>query len=215
MQPVLIFDYDGTIHNTMHIYKPSFCKAYKWLTDNGYAEPENISSDRMASWLGLNVRDMWNDFLPELPEEIKEYAGKITGDSMHEMIRMHQAVWYPGAEDTLTSLKAKGYDMYVLSNCKRAYRDINMETFRMKRWFKDFVDCESYDFVPKHEILPHIAEVINRPYIVIGDRGSDIACAETFGGKSVGCLYGYGTRDELKYADRLISDISELTEILC
>ena len=31
MKPTLIFDYDGTIHNTMVIYESVFRKNYEWL----------------------------------------------------------------------------------------------------------------------------------------------------------------------------------------
>ena len=32
----IIFDYDGTLHNSIKIYKPAFMTAYDYLVDNGY-----------------------------------------------------------------------------------------------------------------------------------------------------------------------------------
>ena len=68
-RPALIFDYDGTIHDTMRIYRPAVRRAFQWLREQGHTVPE--TSDRqIASWLGMNTRDMWNSFLPEDQETI-------------------------------------------------------------------------------------------------------------------------------------------------
>ena len=32
MTKTIIFDYDGTIHNTLGIYEPAFRETYQWLT---------------------------------------------------------------------------------------------------------------------------------------------------------------------------------------
>lgn len=32
MVKTIIFDYDGTIHNTLGIYEPAFREAYQWLS---------------------------------------------------------------------------------------------------------------------------------------------------------------------------------------
>ena len=42
----IIFDYDGTLHETLYIYKPAFLKAYDWLVKNGYAENGIVSVGR-------------------------------------------------------------------------------------------------------------------------------------------------------------------------
>ena len=210
MKPALIFDYDGTIHNTLHIYEPSFRRTFKWLVDEGYTEYRDISSERIASWLGINSVDMWNSFLPDLPDDIKAQASAMTGQGMTERILSHQASWYEGATEVLDALKADDYEMYVLSNCKIAYRDANMKEFGMDRWFKDFIACESYGFAPKTEIIKKLSPKINAPLIIIGDRDKDIECAKACNGVSIGCLYGYGSEEELSNADYLIKDIREI-----
>ena len=44
---VLIFDYDGTLHNTKHIYGCAFRSAYDMLVKEGYAE-ERVYTDENA-----------------------------------------------------------------------------------------------------------------------------------------------------------------------
>ena len=77
MVKTIIFDYDGTIHDTLRIYEPAFRKTYKWLVDQNLAEERIIESSEIASWLGLNSKEMWDEFLPELAQ-----------------IERHEAVWY-------------------------------------------------------------------------------------------------------------------------
>ena len=49
MKPTLVFDYDGTIHNTMVIYESAFRNTYEWLVNNGYSEKRELSSAQIAS----------------------------------------------------------------------------------------------------------------------------------------------------------------------
>ena len=74
MTKTIIFDYDGTIHNTLGIYEPAFRETYQWLTEQKAAEEREIGSAEIAGWLGLNSKEMWNTFLPELDQSYKEQA---------------------------------------------------------------------------------------------------------------------------------------------
>jgi len=118
MIKTIIFDYDGTIHNTLRIYEPAFRKAYKWLVDQNLAEERTIESSEIASWLGLNSKEMWDEFLPELAQTYKDEASAMIGAMMVEQIERHEALWYEGARDALTKLKQAGYKLLILSNCK-------------------------------------------------------------------------------------------------
>lgn len=214
MKHTLIFDYDGTIHNTMVIYASAFRNTYQWLVEEGYARERQIPSSRIAGWLGMNSRDMWNSFMPELPQKIREEASRRVGESMIKQIEDHRAIWYPGAEGMLTALKEMGFCMVILSNCKIAYRRAHWREFSMERWFDAFYDCESYDFAPKTEIIRKIEKDIPAPYIVIGDRKSDMECAVSSGSIFVGCKYGFGEEGELDGADFLADSIEEIPNLV-
>ena len=168
MVKTIIFDYDGTIHNTLGIYEPAFREAYQWLAEQNVVEEQKIETAQIAGWLGLNSKEMWDTFLPELDQRYKDQASAIVGDSMVRQIRKHRAVWYPGAEEMLTALKNRGYHLVILSNCKVAYRKAHWEEFRMERWFEQFYDCESYGFCPKTEIVQEV--IRDYPGSLSGDR---------------------------------------------
>ena len=42
MVKTIIFDYDGTIHNTLGIYEPAFREAYQWLSEQNVVEEQKI-----------------------------------------------------------------------------------------------------------------------------------------------------------------------------
>lgn len=214
MKTTIIFDYDGTIHNTMSIYEPAFRRAHKWLIDEGVINPEYVPYERISSWLGLNIIDMWNDFAPDMEELFKVQAGRIIGEEMAKNVSEGKASWYEGAEDTLNKIKEQGYDMVVLSNCDVKYKKSHWEVFQMNRWFDDFYDCESFGYKPKSEIIKTIMNKYPGKYIVVGDRKSDMECARACSGKFIGCTYGYGSDEELKGAEALADSIEILPQLL-
>lgn len=212
MKPTLIFDYDGTIHNTIVIYEAAFRQCYQWLAEEGLAPAQEIPSEQIAGWLGMNSKEMWDSFLPELPREVKEAASRRVGSSMVEQILAHQAIWYPGASQVLDILKSEGYTMVIVSNCKIAYHEANWKEFSMERWFSAFYDCESFGFAPKTEIIKEVQKCFPGPYIVIGDRHSDLECARACGSPFIGCRYGFGKQGELDGADLFADSVQMLPE---
>ena len=203
MKPVLVFDYDGTLHETMRVYKPGIEGAVKWLRCEQGIDVCMPSDQRIKSWLGMNTADMWEDFMPGLPASLKHEAGRLVGEIMLEEIRAGHGRWYPGVTQKLDALKQEGYTMVVLSNCERDYADLNWKVFGMNRWFDAFYDCASYGYIPKEEIMKLVAADYEEKkgaqktgFVVIGDRGSDFAAAQSVGAPFIWCAYGYGTREE-------------------
>jgi phosphoglycolate phosphatase len=77
----LIFDYDGTIHDCIKIYKPAFRKAQSYLQEIGLTLPAT-SADELERWLGFSASEMWASFAPTLPREEREHCSKIIGDEI-------------------------------------------------------------------------------------------------------------------------------------
>ena len=203
MKPVLVFDYDGTLHETMRVYKPGIEAAVRWLRSEHGVEVSMPSDQRIKKWLGMNTSEMWEDFMPGLPPSLKAEAGKLVGRIMHEEIRAGHGRWYPGVKEKLNMLKEKGYTMVVLSNCEREYADLNREAFGMDWWFDAFYDCASFGYIAKEEIMKVVAADYGEKsgaqvpgFVVIGDRGSDYAAAKSVGAPFIWCAYGYGSREE-------------------
>ena len=206
----LIFDYDGTLNNTMLTYAPAFRETMHWLSDKGYIEDREYTDEEISRWLGFNSTDMWGQFHPELDYEIREKARKMLGENMAERIDSGEAALFTGAEDMLSELKKRGHTLIFLSNCRVPYLQRAKRVFWLERWFDYFYCCEEYNFIPKYEIFRKFALDHKGKYIAIGDRFHDIEIASRNGLKSVGCAYGYGSSEELRKADITVQDIKDI-----
>ena len=98
----LIFDYDGTIHNSMKTYAPAFRGTMKWLSDNGYIEHKEYADSEISCWLGFNSTDMWGRFHPELAHDIKEKARKMLGEDMARRVENGEGALFEGVPEMLS-----------------------------------------------------------------------------------------------------------------
>ena len=123
MYKTIIFDWDGTLHNTKALYGKAFRVAYDYLVKEGYAPERYYTDDETSIYLGMNPPDMWQAFMPDLPEDVKKTAASMIGQNMDRIVADGGAILFPGAIETLTYLKDKGYTLIILSNCRNAYMD--------------------------------------------------------------------------------------------
>ena len=208
----LIFDYDGTIHNSMLTYAPAFRGTMKWLSDNGYIADREYTDKEISYWLGFNSTDMWGQFHPELDPVIREKARVMLGEDMARRVDNGEGALYDGTEEVLTDLKKSGYTLIFLSNCRFHYLERHKRVFKLDRFFDYFYCCEAFDFIPKYEIFRRIAPNHEGGFIVIGDRFHDIETAAQNGLPSIGCGYGFGSAEELAKADIIVKRIQEIPE---
>ena len=213
MVRTIIFDWDGTLHNTKRLYGCAFRSAYQWLVEEGYAKEKAYSDDEVSIYLGMNAPDMWKAFMPQLPETVWRQASAIIGREMTDAVLAGKALLYDGVPQLLTQLKESGGRMIFLSNCKHAYMEAHRKVFHLDDWFDGFYCCEDYGFAPKEEIFPEIAAGYEGPYLMIGDRASDKKVAKTHGFAFIGCAYGFGTREELDGADGIAESVEDIFQI--
>ncbi len=206
----LIFDYDGTLHQSMLTYAPAFRATCKMLADMGYMPEKEYTDEEISYWLGFNSTDMWNNFLPDVPADVKENARIFLGQEMGQRIENGEGALYPHAEEVLAELKSQGHTLIFLSNCRVKYMERHSRVFGLQRYFDYFYCCEEYDFIPKYQIFRLFSLQHKGEFIVIGDRFHDIETAEKNGLKSIGCGYGYGSREELSAADIIVNDVTEI-----
>ena len=208
----LIFDYDGTLHQSMLTYAPAFRATCKMLADKGYMAEREFTDEEISYWLGFNSTDMWNNFLPDVPADVKENARIFLGQDMGQRVENGEGALYSHAEEVLAELKSQGHTLIFLSNCRVKYMERHSRVFGLHRFFDYFYCCEEFDFIPKYQIFRLFSLQHKGEFIVIGDRFHDIETAEKNGLKSIGCGYGYGKKGELSAADIIVDDITEIPQ---
>ena len=106
MVKTIIFDYDGTIHNTLGIYEPAFREAYQWLSEQNVVEEQKIETAQIAGWLGLNIKEMWDTFLIQRSGECDR--GRFHGQADQEA---------PGSVVSGSGRDAYSFEEQRISSC--------------------------------------------------------------------------------------------------
>lgn len=218
----LIFDYDGTLHDTAWIYWQSINSSLDILSKNGIIEPKEITLEEAAGWLGYSSYEAWDTIAPGLSEPIKEQIVKETGEKMGRLIRDGKSQLYPGVEELLETLKKAGHHLFILSNCTEDYMEYHRKAFKLDRYIEGFYPAERYGFIKKEKIfleikdycVKHYGPISSGEFAIIGDRYHDIEAGILNSIHTVGCLYGSGSLEELECAEWKIGSPKELIPIV-
>lgn len=210
----IFFDYDGTLHDSMKIYKPALKKAYSYLVHEKMAIKRTLKDEEIKYWLGFNSKDMWKKFMPNLSLEMQDKARKMVGEEMKSCVKNNKAKLYEGALETLKYLKNKGYHIVFVSNCSNYYKDIHNKAFKLDEYFEELACAEEYNYIPKYEFLSKIIKNYPKDMVIVGDRYHDIEAGKINKIHTIGCEYGFGEKKETANADFVIKDIRELKTYL-
>ena len=106
------------------------------------------------------------------------------------------------------------YTLVFLSNCRNAYKDAVRRAFGFDAWFSAYYTSEQFGGIPEGAIFETIREEFPGPYAVVGDRDKDLAIARVHKLPSIGCLYGYGSAEELSGATLLAGKPSDIPSLI-
>lgn len=210
----VVFDYDGTIHDTSKIYITAFKRNYARLVSDGYAEEREFEDSEITKWLGCTAAEMWNTFMPSLPDEEKKRSSETIRACMAQLIHEGRSRLFEGVEETLLKLKSEGRQLVVLSNCAVEYMNNHRKHFGLDRLFDGYFCAETYGFRPKSEIFEYIKKEYSGGYCMVGDRHHDFEAGKSNGALTVGCRYGFGNEKELALADTVINNIGALDAVI-
>ena len=227
---ILIFDFDGTLHESIRIYEPAVRACVYEMRKAGKYKPEP-SSEQIMEYLGLTTQQMWNAFAPELSLEEREENGQFIYREMRRLIREGQAQLFDGTFDMLVQLKAQGHTLAFLSNCSVAYMEENAKAFHLRDYFDEMYCAEQFDWLSKPQIVKILipgwesssgadSGLLNKNQITdpaactiisIGDRIYDMEIANASEGiRTIFCAYGYGQPEEAENADEIVYSPSEI-----
>ena len=209
----IIFDFDGTLHDTIKIYYPAFSEGVKILKEHGYAKDFELSENNVKRFLGEKPNFAYDLLAKDADEDFKLEVMTHVGQKMDENIRNKIGKLYDGTEEVLEKL-SKTYDLYILSNCRESYLDQALDIYGIKKYFKEYYAAETFDFIPKDEIIRQERKNLKEEIIFVGDRHHDMDAARKNNLRSIFCTYGFGPEDEGKDTTYKIDSIREMLEIL-
>lgn len=209
----IIFDFDGTLHNTLKIYYPAFSSGVEFLREHGYAKDFELNDKNVSKFLGEKPNFAYDLIAKGADEKLKREVMALVGKKMDENIKNGLGELYDDSKKVLEEL-SKNYDLYILSNCRESYLDIALDVYGIKKYFKKCLAAETYAFIPKDEIIKKERQNIKEEIIFVGDRHHDMEAAMKNNLKSIFCSYGFGNTEEGEYANYKISSIGELLNLL-
>ena len=210
----IIFDMDGTLLKSDTYCVGAIQKAICDVFKRHHINSEIPSPERILKEVGKPSHQFYQDILPAkynyLIDEV--FAGIQKNES--EALRKGKGKLFNGVIDILKYLQRKKYNLALVSNCSSFYFNTVIDVFHLDKYMNKTQCIGDKPGLVKRKIIRDLIKDFNSNLAaVVGDRFYDIEAGEQNGCITIGCLYGYGNKSELKEADILIDDILKLKEI--
>lgn len=215
MIKLCIFDLDGTVLDTLDTIS---YYANSALLKNGLTE---IPKERYKYLVGKGAKNLVGAMLSEInaPETLFSKVFNDYNDAYNKNTTYKTKV-YEGMGELLKTLKEKGISLAILSNKPDfATKSVVREILGDGLFDAVYGQREGVPIKPDPTSVYSILEEFNvekNECLYIGDTSVDILTAKNANIFSVGVLWGFRTRAELKdaRADRIISKPHEILKII-
>jgi Predicted phosphatases len=211
MAELILFDLDGTLLDSKEGITKSVQYALKKLGV--------VVEDRreLVRFIGPPLQESFENFYGvDGRKGIQLYRECFVGEK-----KMLENEMYPGIPELLTQLKESGKKLVVATSKPTEYSKIILNHFGLASFFEEIQGSElDLSLVEKEDVirvvLAKFPDYPKEKIIMIGDRRHDIHGAKVNGLKSIGVLYGYGSREELETAgaDQIVETAEELYPLL-
>lgn len=80
----IIFDFDGTLHNTIKIYYPAFSSGVKTLQAKGFANNFELNEENVSKFLGEKPNYAYDLIAKDADENLKKEVMQQVGKNMEK-----------------------------------------------------------------------------------------------------------------------------------
>jgi len=210
MYDTFIFDLDGTLVTLEMDFKALRKELEEILCSHGFPE------DKIA-W-DISIVDSLDLFREEMA------ILKLDGDSAvndviarvyeYEVERAEHTVAIPGARETLSHLRDKGYKIAVATRNNKDAALVSLENAGLLPYVDTLLSREDAERLKPHpdqfeRALKRLGTTPEKA-IVVGDYTYEITAGKTLGCLTIGVLSGGGNEDDLKEADIIVESVAEL-----
>lgn len=200
--PLIIFDFDGTIADSMGLCLEELIQTYQAL---GLPVPQRFilekcngpSHEEAAVLLGL-------------PEELQGQFCRIRGEMQMSILPLWQRA-FPGIPQVLSALSERAY-LAIASNGRLEYIKQSLGILNMAQNFTYVMGQ-----IPGQNKEVLVRQIMDRAgpcrAMMVGDKMGDILAGRENGLYTVAACYGYGSEEEWAEADRKAATVDELYRI--
>ena len=204
---LLIFDLDGTLYKTESSFLPTMRAVYRTY---GCEAPEDA---RILSLIGEPF-DGFLDWLvgQGLSRDRAELAQVIARHERESIDR--NGSLFPGALETLQTLKQQGHLLAICTNGDRLYAGAVLRRFHLEDLF-DAIQTLEDNARTKADMINELRRSFpHRSAWMIGDRYHDLEAGRDTGCTVAAASYGYGTTEEMASADFHLAQVTDLPALV-
>ena len=192
-----LFDLDGTLTDP----KEGITKSVQYALRHFDIEVNHL--DELCCFIGPPLKDSFMEYYgfseKQAREAIDIYREYFSGKGLYE----NKA--YDGVAEVLQSFLAAGKKLYVASSKPEIFVRKILKHFELDSFFLFMGGADMEETrVKKADVIRYVLKECGirdlDKTVMIGDRKHDVLGAKETGIASVGVLYGYGSRQELKEA---------------
>lgn len=193
----IFMDLDGTVTNS----KAGITKGIQYALKSMNIHEDNL--DNLCKFIGPPLKETFikyygfsEDESDKVTKKFREYFEK-TGIFENEV--------YEGMEELLIRLKGAGFKIITATSKPEIHARRILEHFGLAQYFEDICGA-SFDESrsEKDEVIQYALDKNKitdySSVVMVGDRRYDVEGAKKIGLKSVGVLFGFGSREELENA---------------
>lgn len=208
----VIFDMDGVIIDTEPIHHHAFFTQFAELGIT-------VSDALYASFLGSSTRNVFQQLKQEfnLPQEVDELLRRKRELFNLQFDTDANLDLLPGVRALIEDIQRQGIQMVLASSASKATIARVFDRFGLAPYFTHRVSGEDFaQSKPNPEIFLHAASLAETPVaecIVIEDSANGVAAAKAAGIYCIGYASPHSAGQDLRLANRVIQDFSELSAV--
>lgn len=207
---LIIFDLDGTLIDSLDDLAAA---ASHMLVALGR---EPAGRDQVRGYVGQGARRLVERAMPgAAPEEIERGLSIFLAYNEEHIVDKTRL--YPGARETLSALRDRGFILAVVSNKNVALCSKVLSALGVEGFFAAVVGADSLPFrKPSPEPLLTVLRQFGaapEEAVIVGDSMNDIEAGKAASIRTIGCSFGYGDGAEIGSADYRIDTLPGLLEL--
>ncbi len=208
-----VFDMDGTLVDSGDLAVGSALEGLRVFFSRRRLEAVLPSDAEIRHLVGLPSQEYFARLLPPELRDGAEELHELVTDSEVEWLATGRGRLMPGAREALAELRAQGWRLALVSNCRRAYFEANLRHLGLDR---EVEVALCLDDAPSKtaNVKAALSRLGTSAGVMVGDRAGDIEAGRAAGLRTVACRFGFGDPAELAPADHAIDTLAELLPLL-
>lgn len=211
---LVCFDNDGTLFASHEVANPAIQRCFVSFCRERGVDLAPPTDEEICRLTGKPGPEFYHQVLPApLQGESARFRELCLEEEVREVFERGRL--FDGIEPMLLALRAAGRRVVLVTNAGERYLEAVCRRVGYDRLLDGVYHFGKNGHTTKGAMIGSaMRDHGRRDAVMVGDRDSDLRGARDAGVPFLGCLYGYGTREELTGADLLVPDVAGMASAL-